>query len=218
MPRGVKPERASARNATAIVAVRLSMSTAPRPHTSPSTTSPPNGSRLPAVGVRGHDVGVTHEQQRRRGRIAAFDARDEVLAAGLRDVALEIEPGVAEVLREQIDAARLESRLRRAVVDALVADELREQIDRFVRDLGVGRGHAALRRRVPCGTRACRSPPTVRPRRRARGARGARTSRSRPSCPSVASGTARATARRPSRARARARPRAAAPCARRDVP
>ena len=53
MPRGVKPERASARNATAIVAVRLSMSTAPRPHTSPSTTSPPNGSRRQPSGFAG---------------------------------------------------------------------------------------------------------------------------------------------------------------------
>ena len=35
----------------------------------------------PAVGVHRHDVGVAHQQQRRRGRIAALDARDEVLAA-----------------------------------------------------------------------------------------------------------------------------------------
>src|ERR671923_84413 len=44
-PRGRNPDVARWRNATAIDAVRLSMSTAPRPHTSPSTSSPPNGSR-----------------------------------------------------------------------------------------------------------------------------------------------------------------------------
>ena len=41
---GRKPRRTSVRNTTAIDAVRLSMSTAPRPHTSPSISSPPNGS------------------------------------------------------------------------------------------------------------------------------------------------------------------------------
>ena len=35
----------------------------------------------PAVGVDGHDVGVAHQQQRGRVRVAALDARDEVLAA-----------------------------------------------------------------------------------------------------------------------------------------
>ena len=73
--------------------------------------------------------------------IAAFDPGDEILAAGLRDVALEVEAGVAEVLREHVGAAGLEARLGRAVVDARVADELHEQIARLVRDLGVGRRH-----------------------------------------------------------------------------
>ena len=45
------------------------------------------------------------------------------------------------------------------------------------------------------GRRACRPPPSARPRPRAPGARGGRTSRSRPSCPSAASGTPRARAR-----------------------
>ena len=39
--------------ATAIDDVRLSMSIAPRPHTSPSTSSPPNGSRVQPDGVTG---------------------------------------------------------------------------------------------------------------------------------------------------------------------
>ena len=45
MPRGVKPLLASRRMATAIVDVMCSMSVAPRPQTTPSTTSPPKGSR-----------------------------------------------------------------------------------------------------------------------------------------------------------------------------
>ena len=73
------------------------MSTAPRPQTSPSTTSPPNGSRRQPSGFTGHDVGVAHEQQRRRGRVAALDPRDEVLPPGLRLVALEVEAAAAEV-------------------------------------------------------------------------------------------------------------------------
>jgi hypothetical protein len=45
VPRGAKPPAASRRVATAIVAVRFSMSIAPRPHTMPSTSSAANGSR-----------------------------------------------------------------------------------------------------------------------------------------------------------------------------
>ena len=96
----------------------------------------------PPVGVRGHDVGMAHEKQRGRGRVATLDARHQVLASGPRDVTLEVETGVAEILREQVDAARLMTRFGRTVVDALVANELREQIDRLVRELGVGGGHA----------------------------------------------------------------------------
>ena len=102
---------ASRLNATAIDAVRFSMSTAPRPQISSSTRSPPNGARRPAVGVRGHDVGVAHQQQRRRVRIAALDARDEALAPGLRLVALEVEPRATEVLRERVDRTVLVPRL-----------------------------------------------------------------------------------------------------------
>ena len=81
---GTRRRRAVA-SPTAIDAVRLSMSTAPRPHTSstPSsvvTSSPPNGSCCHRVLVGRHDVGVTEQQQRRRGRVGALDARDEVAA------------------------------------------------------------------------------------------------------------------------------------------
>ena len=53
MPRGRQPFRASVLRATACVAVRFSMSMAPRPQTSPFTSSPPKGSRVQFLGVTG---------------------------------------------------------------------------------------------------------------------------------------------------------------------
>ena len=52
-PVGRKPLSARLRKATAWEAVRFNMSTAPRPQTSPSTTSPSNGSRLQPSGFTG---------------------------------------------------------------------------------------------------------------------------------------------------------------------
>ena len=52
-PAGGSPRRPARRNATAIDEVMLSMSMAPRPHTSPSTSSPPNGSRDQPSGFTG---------------------------------------------------------------------------------------------------------------------------------------------------------------------
>jgi hypothetical protein len=53
VPLGRNPVRARWRNATAIDDVRFSMSMAPRPHTSPSTSSPPKGSRVQVFGFTG---------------------------------------------------------------------------------------------------------------------------------------------------------------------
>src|SRR6185369_6858025 len=53
VPRGRQPLLASRRVATAIVDVRFSMSTAPRPHTMPSINSAPNGSRCQPDGFTG---------------------------------------------------------------------------------------------------------------------------------------------------------------------
>ena len=53
VPFGRQPDRASRRVATAMDAVRLSMSIAPRPQTSPSTSSPPKGSRCQPSGLAG---------------------------------------------------------------------------------------------------------------------------------------------------------------------
>jgi hypothetical protein len=53
VPLGRKPSRARYLTAVAIEAVRFNMSTAPRPQTSPSTSSPPKGSRCQPDGVTG---------------------------------------------------------------------------------------------------------------------------------------------------------------------
>ncbi len=53
VPRGLKPLFASRRVATAIVDVMLSMSVAPRPQTTPSTTSAAKGSRSQPDGLTG---------------------------------------------------------------------------------------------------------------------------------------------------------------------
>ena len=50
---GRNPDLTSSATAAAMVQVRLSMSMAPRPHTSPSTSSPPKGSRRQSAGVTG---------------------------------------------------------------------------------------------------------------------------------------------------------------------
>ena len=53
MPRGRQSLFFSRRMATAIVEVRLSMSMAPRPHTMPSTSSAPKGSRCQPEALTG---------------------------------------------------------------------------------------------------------------------------------------------------------------------
>ena len=98
---------------------------------------------LPTIRVDRHDIGMAHQQQRRRVRVAALDARDEVLAAGLRGKALELETGVAEVLREHVRAAALEARLGRSVVDARVADQVREKVARLFGERSVVGDHEA---------------------------------------------------------------------------
>ena len=60
-------------------------------------SSPPNGIVLPAVGVHRHDVGVAHQQQRRRVGIAALEPGHEALAARLGLVGLDVERRALEV-------------------------------------------------------------------------------------------------------------------------
>ena len=89
------------------------------------------GIAAPPVRVHRHDVGVAHEQERRRLRIAALDAGHEAAAAGLGLVTLHVEAGTLEVVAEQVDVLGLLARLDAAVVDALVADQVAQEVDRL---------------------------------------------------------------------------------------
>ena len=110
------------------------MSTAPRPQTSstPSslrTSSPANGSRRQPVGVHRHDVGVTHQAQARRARVAAFEAGDERGPPGRRLPPLDRHARTLDVGLQDVGVARLVTRLGRAVVDTFVADQGLQQLD-----------------------------------------------------------------------------------------
>ena len=126
---------------------------APRPHTSPSTSSPPNGIAGPPVGVHRHDVGVAHQAQRRGVGVAALDAGDDRGASRPAVEALDVEPGTLEVGLQQIGVAHLVAGLRCSVVDALVADQLLEELGGGAGEL-VGARHApeptAIVGSIPC--------------------------------------------------------------------
>jgi hypothetical protein len=61
---------------------------------------------LPPFDVDWNNVGMTHQEQCRRGWIGAFDAGDEIPASRLRFVRFNVETAGPEVLREYIDTAR----------------------------------------------------------------------------------------------------------------
>ena len=67
---------------------------------------------LPAGGVHRHDVGVAHQQQRRRVAVAALDPRDQAHASGLRDVALARQARAREVDLQGVHAASPRGRRR----------------------------------------------------------------------------------------------------------
>ena len=119
------------------------MSTAPRPHTSPLTSSPPKGSRVQVLGFTGttsvwpmrHSVGAFG--------IAALDAGHEARAArGVRGlVDLEVEAAALEIAAQRVAVARLLAGEQRAVVHALVADHLLQQLHRLA---GQGIAHGSV--------------------------------------------------------------------------
>ena len=83
----------------------------------------------PSVNRDGDDVGVTHQTQRRGGRVRSRDPRDERGPARRRLEALDLDPGRRHDLLDDVDVADLLARLGRAVVHALVADQLLQQLD-----------------------------------------------------------------------------------------
>ena len=90
--------------------------------------SPPNGSRS-SPGVDRHDVGVAHQAQARRGRVAALDAGDERRPSGRRLPSLDVDARAFDEGLQHVGVAGLLARRRRPVVDALVADQRLQQFD-----------------------------------------------------------------------------------------
>ena len=74
---------------------------------------------------------MPHQEQRRRFRVAPLDPGHEAAAAGLGLVALHVEAGALEVVAEQVDVLGLLTRLDAAVVDALVADQVAQEVGRL---------------------------------------------------------------------------------------
>jgi hypothetical protein len=79
---------------------------------------------LPSLDIDRNNIGVTHQEQRWRGGIAAFDASDEIAASSYRFVRFNLDTGGTERLREHINASRFVSRFRRSVVHTSIANQV----------------------------------------------------------------------------------------------
>ena len=99
--------------AIAIDDVMLSMSMAPRPHTSPSMSSPPNGSWRPSLLVHRHDVGVAEQAQRGRVGVGALDAGDEAGPTRRASWRSTSRPAPSSTCCEHVGVADLLARLDR---------------------------------------------------------------------------------------------------------
>src|SRR5215467_12660365 len=121
------------------------MSTAPRPHTSPFTSSPPKGSRVQCSGVTG-----TTSVWPMRQRVGAAGSVPSMRATRLRRpgalVDLDVEPALAEVGTQEIAVAHLLARFHAAVVHARVADHVLQELHRLVGEGVVhgGRHHSIV--------------------------------------------------------------------------
>src|SRR5882724_1349853 len=119
VPRGRQPLLASRYVATAIVDVRFSMSTAPRPHTMPSTSSAANGSRCQPDRVTG--TTSVCPMSRSVGALgSALDPRDQAHPSRLRGVALAGKAGAREEVLEGGHAALFVTGGGLAGIDAAV--------------------------------------------------------------------------------------------------
>ena len=109
------------------------MSTAPRPHTSPSMSSPPNGSCRQPSGFTGTTSVWPMSSSVGASGSRALDARDEARAPGRGLVALDVEPGAFEVgLRAGPTLRTSCPDVVGAVVHARVADEVLQEIGDLV--------------------------------------------------------------------------------------
>ena len=109
------------------------MSMAPRPHTSPSISSPPKGSWDQSVAVGRHHVGVPEQGEGRCRRVACRRAWPPARSGpGCGLVGLHFHARPLEVVLEEVGAALLLARARRAVVDAAVPDQVLEEVGGLV--------------------------------------------------------------------------------------
>ena len=109
----------------------------------------------PRGGVHRHHIGVAHQAQRRRRRIGALDAGHQAGAARgvVRLIDLDVEATALQVRLEHVAGLHLLAGGDGAVVHALVADELLQELDglagqRVVHDRGVWRVRKSLTRRI----------------------------------------------------------------------
>ena len=107
------------------------MSIAPRPQTSPSTSSPPKGSCRQRDPLAGTTSVWPISSKRRCVGITPFDPGHEARATRRGGVALEVESRPLEVGRQQVGAELLLARLDGAVVHAPVAHERLEELRAF---------------------------------------------------------------------------------------
>jgi hypothetical protein len=105
------------------------MSTAPRPQTSPSTSSPPKGSLDQPSGVTGTTSVCPLRHSSRPAGSVALDAGDERGAPRRCVEQFEVDPAALEEGAEHLGVADLLAGLDRALVHAGVADHPSEQLD-----------------------------------------------------------------------------------------
>ena len=160
-PRGGRqPWRARCAAATTSAAVCDFMSTAPRPHSAPSWTSPDHGSWLPVGGVREHGVDVREVAEDRAVGLAA-QAGDRFGRSGAVGASSShSEPGVLEVgLQPLLARALVPGR-----VDRVEPDEPGEDVGRLGLEVHQADGRAvraAARPRARSRARPAPPPPSA---------------------------------------------------------
>ncbi len=136
------PVRMRWRTAASIIASMSFMSTAPRPQTQPSRSSPANGSHRPVGGVRRHDVEVSvHAQSAGRSRSAPGSRTATLTRPGsLSKAAARARPPAAGRRRTR-RGRRLPGAAAVPVVAGVDPDQLLADPDDLVLGPGGGVGH-----------------------------------------------------------------------------
>ena len=114
---------------------------------------------LPARTRDGHDIGVAHEVKARRVLVGPLDAHDEAASPRRRLVPLHLDARYREIGRKEVRAPYLVTGGWRAVVHALIADELLEEIGGLREDRRHDEGDSSRApRRVRVGADSASSP------------------------------------------------------------